>query len=335
VPARPPLPHRKPEVIELRLPILPKATAFRLSVTAALVATVAACVPVDAPPPATSPKPRPEPALPVAESAQSAAARAYFAQVQQALLSQGLLRTDGGGPDTPFTDTMLADNFLRIALYDEYTRTTGGFVQSESASILRRWGGPVRVGLRFGASVPAEKRATDRARVASYLQRLSQITGHPISLSDAAPNFWVHVVSEDERQALGPVLQSTLPGLGAADIADVTQMARSTYCLVYALSEGNSGVYTRAVAVIRAEHPDLLRLSCFHEEIAQGLGLANDSPRARPSIFNDDEEFALLTRMDELMLKMLYNPALRPGMRIDEARPIVRRLAETLLGGAS
>jgi hypothetical protein len=44
--------------------------------------------------------------------------------------------------------------------------------------------------------------------------------------------------------------------------------------------------------VIRAEHPDLLRLSCLHEEIAQGLGLPNDSPRARPSIFNDDEEFA-------------------------------------------
>jgi hypothetical protein len=60
--------------------------------------------------------------------------------------------------------------------------------------------------------------------------------------------------------------------------------------------KGNSGAYTRAVAVVRAEHPDLLRQSCIHEEIAQGLGLPNDSPAARPSIFNDDEEFALLTR---------------------------------------
>ena len=31
------------------------------------------------------------------------------------------------------------------------------------------------------------------------------------------------------------------------------------------------------------DDPDLLRLSCMHEEIAQGLGLANDSPLARPS----------------------------------------------------
>ena len=87
--------------------------------------------------------------------------------------------------------------------------------------------------------------------------------------------------------------------------------------------------------MVRAEHPDLLRLSCLHEEIAQGLGLANDSPRARPSIFNDDEEFALLTRQDELMLRMLYNPAFRPGMTEAEARPIAEALASELLGGES
>jgi hypothetical protein len=104
---------------------------------------------------------------------------------------------------------------------------------------------------------------------------------------------------------------------------------------VLAQSRGRSGIYTRAFAVVRAEHPDLLRLSCLHEEIAQGLGLPNDSPRARPSIFNDDEEFALLTGMDEDMLRILYNPALRPGMSEDEARPIIRDLATQLVGGES
>ena len=112
-------------------------------------------------------------------------------------------------------------------------------------------------------------------------------------------------------------------------------MPLSTYCLVYAMSEGSSGRYSRAFAVIRAEHPELLRLSCMHEEIAQAMGLANDSPRARPSIFNDDEEFALLTVQDELMLRMLYNPALRPGMTEAEARPIVESLARAILGGES
>ncbi|MFN4156536.1 MAG: DUF2927 domain-containing protein [Paracoccaceae bacterium] len=268
-------------------------------------------------------------------SAASQAVRQHFARVQADLLANGLLRTDGGGRDTPFTDRMLAENFIRIALYDEYTRGAGGPVQRETQSRLRRWETPVRVGLRFGPSVSAQSRATDTARVRSYLARLSRLTGHPIGLNDTASNFFIYIVNEDERRALGPIVASALPGLSAGEVAGITQMPLSTYCLVYAMSEGNSGRYTRAFAVIRSEHPDLLRLSCMHEEIAQGLGLANDSPRARPSIFNDDEEFALLTGQDELMLRMLYNPALRTGMTESEARPIIESLARALVGGES
>lgn len=287
------------------------------------------------------PPPRPVPALPTApqpvavESAESAAARAYYAQVQQALLSQGMMRSDGGGPDTPYTDRMLAENFLKIALYDEYAPGTGGVVARTTAAELRRWEAPVRVALRFGASVPADKRATDSARVASYLARLSQVTGHSIRLDDGNPNFFLYVVSEDERRALGPTISAAMPELTPPDLASITGMPRSTYCIVLAQSRGDSGVYSRAFAVVRAEHPDLLRLSCIHEEMAQGLGLPNDYAGARPSIFNDDEEFALLTRMDEDMLRILYNPALRPGMTEAEARPIVYDLATRLAGGAS
>jgi hypothetical protein len=275
------------------------------------------------------------PSAPTAETAASAAARQHYARVQSQLLSQGLLRTDGGGRDTPFTDRMLAENFIRIALFDEYARTTAGPVQRMTTSRIRKWQAPVRVGLRFGPSTAPDRRAADTARIASLLQRLSRATGHPIGLDDRAPNFLIHIVSEDERRALGPQVRAALPGLSGSEVAAITDMPRSTYCLVYALSAPDGATYTRAFAVIRAEHPDLLRLSCLHEEIAQGLGLANDSPTARPSIFNDDEEFALLTRQDELMLRMLYNPALRPGMTEAQARPIVESLAARLVGGES
>ncbi|MDZ4093282.1 MAG: DUF2927 domain-containing protein [Paracoccaceae bacterium] len=268
-------------------------------------------------------------------SAESQALRVYFAQVQADLLAQGMMRTDGGGADTPFTDRMLAENFIRIALFDEYRRTSAGLVAQTTPSHLRRWTQPVRVGLHFGASVPAERRATDRARIGSYLARLASLTGHPIALADTATNFQIHIVNEDERRALGPVIRKNLPNLSAPEVAGLTDLPRSTYCIVYAVSDADGSTYNRAFAVIRAEHPDLLRLSCMHEEIAQGLGLANDSPQARPSIFNDDEEFALLTRQDELMLRLLYNPALTPGMTAAEARPIVFSLASRLLGGES
>ncbi|PJF09104.1 DUF2927 domain-containing protein [Pseudorhodobacter sp. MZDSW-24AT] len=316
------------------------SAVLRLSLSALCGLALAGCV-ASPQAPRTAPKApaRPAPAAvqvpQTPPSAASEAVRQHFARVQADLLSNGLLRTDGGGRDTPFTDRMLAENFIRIALYDEYVRGAGGPIQRQTASRLRRWESPVRVGLRFGASVSPQARATDTARVRSYLARLSRLTSHPISLSDAQPNFMIYIVNEDERRALGPTVNAELPGLSAGELAGITNMPLSTYCLVYAMSEGNTGRYSRAFAVIRSEHPDLLRLSCMHEEIAQGLGLANDSPRARPSIFNDDEEFALLTRQDELMLRMLYNPALRTGMTESEARPIIESLARALLGGES
>ena len=149
---------------------------------------------------------------------------------------------------------------------------------------------------------------------------------------DDQGNFVVLVVNEDERRAIGPRLQSMVPGIPPSDVAALSELSPQNFCTVFAYSQGNSPVYAQAVALIRAELPPRLRRSCVHEELTQGMGLANDSPRARPSIFNDDEEFAYLTRHDELLLKILYDPRLRPGMTEAEARPVVMQIATELLG---
>src|SRR3989338_1304476 len=99
------------------------------------------------------------PAAPPVETPQSAAARAYYGQVQQSLLSQGLLRTDGGGDDTPYTDLMLAENFMRVALVDENCPRSVRPVPRQARRGFGRRLAPVRVGLRFGDSVSADKRA--------------------------------------------------------------------------------------------------------------------------------------------------------------------------------
>ena len=268
-------------------------------------------------------------------SAASEALRVYYARVQSGLLEQGLLRTDGGQRNAPFTDRMLAENFIKIAAFDEFTTTATGMTQIEKPSNIRRWNGPVRIGLRFGASVPAAQRTTDTARVAAYVAELARATRHPIRFDNTNPNFIVQIVNEDERLAIAPVAYAAISDLTPTDLASIVNMPQSTYCLVYADSKPGTFVYRRAFAVIRAEHPDLLRLSCLHEEIAQGLGLANDSPRARPSIFNDNDEFALLTPQDALMLRMLYDPRLTPGMTADEARPVAETLATQFMGGES
>jgi hypothetical protein len=225
---------------------------------------------------------------------------------------------------------------VRIALFEEFTNIGGRMVARQSESRLHRWETPVRLAVSFGDTVPAAQRAQDLDAVMSYAARLSRVSGLPITPSSpATANYHVFIVNEAERRALGPRLRQIVPGIGQSAIDTVENIPRSTFCLVFAVDPGNDGVYSRAVAVIRGEHPDLLRLSCIHEEMAQGLGLSNDSPAARPSVFNDDEEFALLTSHDELLLRMLYDRRLRPGMTIAEARPIVARIAAELTGGAS
>jgi len=296
-----------------------------------------ACAPGDlggmqpAPPPAVAPV---EPG-PVEPSAQSKALSLYYARLQQELITQGLLRQDGGGPDVPFTQRNLVENFIRIALFDEYTTRGGRLVERQTASRLRRWVEPVRFSVRFGVSVPKDIQVEDKKKITSYVSRLGRLTRHPVQMASTNANFTVLVVNEDERRGLGPLLRELVPGISSGSVRTVTNLPRSILCLVLAFSEGDDFSYTNAVAIVRAEHPDLMRLSCIHEELAQGMGLANDSPVARPSVFNDDEEFGLLTRHDELLLTMLYDPRMRIGMTAEQASPIADVIAAELLGGGS
>ena len=257
----------------------------------------------------------------------------YYGQLQADLLAQGLLRTDGGGPDTPYTADTLTQNFEQIVFFDEYAQGAGlSAAGNTSAGKLRRWNGPVRMDVSFGNSIPLSRQGEDLAATQNYIRRLARVTRHPISYTKDG-NFHVLFMGEDDKDQMVSILQQKAPNISARTLDVITNLPRSIHCLVVAFSSNDSPHnYTRAVAVIRAEHPDLIRLSCVHEELAQGLGLANDSPDARPSIFNDDDEFALLTSHDEKLLGMLYDPRLKPGLDAESARPIVRILAREKMG---
>ena len=265
----------------------------------------------------------------------SGALAQYYRRVEAGLLAQGLLRRDGGGPDTPFTDEMLARNFLRVALFTEYAPGQG-IRSSQTESRIKRWGGPIRLSVQFGDSVPPDQRAQDRNAVLSFARRLSRLTGVPISEAQgSAGTMNVLFVNEAERRALGPTLSRLYPGMDPATRRDLLTLPRDVYCVAVAFARGGSDQTSGALIIIRDEHPDLLRLACIHEEMSQAMGLANDSPQARPSIFNDDEEFALLTTHDEYLLQMLYDPRFRPGMTLAEAEPVARQVARELLGGGA
>lgn len=284
-----------------------------------------------------SPAPAPErPAAVRSDEGQSPELRRYYAAVEKRLLANGLMRTDREVASAPITVDRLVEDFIRIALNDEYAYRGGRFHQQETASYLRRWQGPIRMTVIHGPSVSPEERAFDLAEIRRYTRRLSRLTGVPILLvpENGRPNFLVLVLGAREQKTIGPrKVRKLLPILGENVIREMFSTPRSIFCAAYVTSAPGAprGVYTHGAVLIKAEHPRLMRQSCIHEELAQALGLPNDSPDARPSIFNDDEEFALLTRHDELLLRILYDPRLKPGMTPEEARPIVEKIARELL----
>ena len=197
-------------------------------------------------------------------------------------------------------------------------------------SVLRKWNKPVRIEIVFGESITPKQRVLDKQSVKKFAERLGSLTGLIIELSDRNPNFFILILNKSEQQNFVERLQLLLPDISEKVAHDYLNSSARQFCSAITLYDRRRGDILNAVALIKAEHPPLMRLACIHEEMAQALGLVNDSNTARPSIFNDDEEFALLTFHDELMLRILYDPRLVQGMMAEDARPIVETVVSDL-----
>ena len=111
----------------------------------------------------------------------------------------------------------------------------------------------------------------------------------------------------------------------------ISHLPKDIHCITLtALKSKLNPEIVSALVIIRNELPKLLRKACFHEEMAQSLGLSNDSHLARPSIFNDDDEFATLTEFDEILLKILYDERLKTGMTLRSSSEILRTIANEI-----
>ncbi len=253
----------------------------------------------------------------------------FYASVEGDLTASGRMRRDTAPDDALYSVDDLVANFERIALYDEYIDVGGRFMRAETPALLRRWDRPVRVGVMTSASVSPSEAARDRANVAAFTNRLARLTGLDMELADGVEvNFLVLFMNSAERVAFAEQASRNYPEFAPAVMDALRDTPLDTFCTAYAFGEpGDPSVYSAVMILIRAEHPPLTRLSCVQEEMAQALGLPNDSPSARPSLFNDSLEFALLTEHDEILLRMLYDPRLRPGMSAVEARPLLPAVA--------
>jgi len=266
------------------------------------------------------------------QSKESIELQRFYERTANRLKSRGLLRTDNGSNDYPYNAKTLSENFIKIALYDEYKIENQQYVAKETKSKLKRWKNPITVNIFHGKTNNNNQIKNDRKNIEQFAEKLSNLTNIQINIGSEPGNVIVLFLDIDEQQHFGKKLETLMPILTPSMKKAITSSPRTTFCSTFALTKSpNEYEYISAIILIRSEHKNLMRKSCIHEEMAQALGLSNDSKFTKPSIFNDDEEFALLTTHDENLLKILYDSRLQPGMNVDEVKPIVAKIADELL----
>ena len=209
------------------------------------------------------------------------------------------------------TPDQLVDAFAELALKSEY---------SSRDNPVRKWSGPIRYHIvnRVGDEELHER------LVRIHLDHLAQITGVAMSAAGslAEANYLV-VLTSDSR-----IAGDTLAFAGADKEGRREQFFRDSMCMA-SLRADKSGAILRATALIpvdRARGKGEL-VACIAEELTHMMGLSNDTERPLPSIFNHGTVRGFLTGLDTLMLRMLYDPRVKPGMKETALRPILHRIA--------
>jgi len=226
-------------------------------------------------------------------------------------------------PDPRFSDERIIEDFVTIALGREYD------ADEARAGRLIRWTRPLRV-TATGPRPDLWAQAFER-----HMRRLARITGHPIELrSDGEVDAIAIFVPRLTAQAVAAhatIYRRMFPD----DVRYEAMIARIASGALNAVSLTSLRVYrhysiSAAVAFSPlVQGPRVVR-QCIIEEMAQAMGLPNDSDDVQPSIFNDRSPDIELTSKDILLLRLLYHRALRPGMTTAEVRRAAPRALSDL-----
>lgn len=226
-------------------------------------------------------------------------------------------------PDPRFSDERLIQDFVTVALGRE-------FLEDEArAGRLIRWTRPIRVA-GMGPRPDIWGVALER-----HARRLARITGHPIELRpDGEVDMLAIFVPRLTAAAIAAhadVYRRMFPDetMFEAQMARIGAGTLNAVCFASVRVDREYAI-TAAIAFIPLDRGPRVVRQCIVEELAQAMGLPNDSDEVEPSIFNDRSPDIELTPKDILLLRLLYHPALRPGMTAAQVRAAAPRALRDL-----
>lgn len=209
-----------------------------------------------------------------------------------------------------FSDAELIDGFVRTVFGAEYE------APADAILVVKRFTGPVRVRVEPlpSATLPAAF-ARQRARQAERLvrQMASRIRGVSISIvpTMAQANLLIAITDRAGYLETGNVILRGRAGF-----------MRNTTCAGAPAWRPDYSI-DRGVAIIPADIGERGFVSCVFEEFLQLLGPVNDDSSLTYSTFNDANTLSGFPLFDQLILNLLYDPRIRPGMTEAQVRAIL------------
>lgn len=170
----------------------------------------------------------------------------------------------------------------------------------------------------LSASVAGEVQAV--ARDITALTGLTFRTAGP----DLPASYTVHAAADET--VMDAVIDDA--GLTRAD----RRKLRRARCF-FRLSVREPGCIANAVIVVPDRLDGTDRSHCLLEEMTQAMGLVADGDFRFPSLFSERDRLPARTPTDDAALRLLYHPALEPGMSLEEARPVVGQILRREPGG--
>jgi hypothetical protein len=181
---------------------------------------------------------------------------------------------------------------------------------------VAKWQTPVRLAIR---GKPGDRHLEFLGRHAATLAKL---TGLSIALAkpDETANVTVVFVPRTQMSKIqiGGVAQDLIERLAAPGGCYFVSWQKPV------------GTVIGAVIVVNTDRDMAMVNHCMLEELTQSLGFPNDTDILRPSIFSDLDHLHELSRPDEIVVRTLYDPRLRPAMPKAEALKIAPTIIREL-----
>jgi hypothetical protein len=184
---------------------------------------------------------------------------------------------------------------------------------------IRRFDQPIRAHIIGGGSID---RTIEMARVLEEYAR--EVPGLELSIAPASAPAEIELRLIDEKD-----FQSALEAAFGAKIAKAFVARTDPQCMTSVRSTAD-GKIVHSVSFIIVDKGDDVFLDCAYHELLHAFGLSNHDQHNAWTTLNQRRMVGYLTTYDRSLLTLLYDPHIKPGMTMRQARAVLPRVIAQL-----